>query len=263
VDKIVRFETPENIAVEYRLAGPGTRFIAYVVDSFLVLLLILLIAAILVGILGIVAYAGTILPSSDIAPGTIIAGITLVLGFTFYGYFPICEFFMNGQTPGKRLTKIRVVSDQGFSLGVSAIIIRNLIKIPESMIPLLWIVPLITERWQRLGDLAAATIVVKEDVPAYLAIRAHLAGRNVNELEFQLQPAHLGRLRPIDVYAVENYLARRTQLPPEQRTNLVMRITRGLAVRMDVPQPLTPVDQERFLEDLVTCHARQEVRELV
>jgi hypothetical protein len=42
-----------------------------------------------------------------------------------------------------------------------------------------------------------------------------------------------------------------------------MRITRGLSVRMDVPQPLTPADQERFLEDLVTCHARREARELV
>lgn len=263
MDQVVRFDTPENIAVEYRLAGPGTRFIAFTVDSLIIVLAILALVVIgLFAIAGLAALQQSSGVMPDDTPLYIFAAMFVVSMFAWLGYFIGCEWFMNGQTVGKRLCKIRVVTEQGFSLGVGAVIIRNLIRLPESIIVLLWVVPLITVRMQRLGDFAAGTIVVREDVPATLQIRAALAARSREDLEFVFQPNQLNPLRPIDVIAAESYLAKRHTLFPEQRIRLALRLSRGLAKRMDLPQPLTTDSQERFMADMLSCYAHRESREL-
>ena len=88
------------------------------------------------------------------------------LGFALsdWMYFGLSELLLRGQTFGKRQMGIRVVKADGFSLDPSAILLRTLFRVIDNMPPM-WIVPLMTEKRQRLGDFVAGTIVVADQAP--------------------------------------------------------------------------------------------------
>ena len=92
----------------------------------------------------------------------------LLIGLTFvahFGYFTVFEILWRGQTPGKRMMHIRVVKDSGRTLSASETILRNLMRIADQL-PALYAVgilsALVTPQNQRLGDLMAGAIVVRE-----------------------------------------------------------------------------------------------------
>ena len=112
--------TPEMVTFEYRLAGPGSRFLAQLIDApiQLGLLLLAFLAA-----LGILRLGG----NGNFA---LIAG--LFLGFVaVWGYFPLCETVWSGKTLGKHVFGLRVVGDHGEPISVSQALIRNLVRIVD------------------------------------------------------------------------------------------------------------------------------------
>lgn len=145
-------ETPEGIVFSYELATPASRALAWAVDF------------------AAVATAGYLLSKTFEALGSISrdwASATSI-GLYFFlslGYGIVLEWRWRGQTIGKRLLNLRVIDSQGLRLQFSQVAIRNLVRLVD-MLPLPYLVggttALITRKCQRLGDLAANTVVTRE-----------------------------------------------------------------------------------------------------
>lgn len=160
-DTHIEIVTPENIAFHYRVAGPFRRFPAYVID--------LVLQATAIGIIATIAglYFGFI--GLDGLAGAVILVAFFVISWFYGGIF---EALWNGQTPGKRLMQIRVMSSDGQPIVPVQAVLRNLLRPADAMPTALLVFPLYlfglisctaTNRLQRLGDLAAGTMVVVEE----------------------------------------------------------------------------------------------------
>jgi uncharacterized RDD family membrane protein YckC len=273
MSQTLRYETPENVQVEYRPAGLGTRFIAWLIDSIIVAFLVL-VAWILLLIFA--AAAGDLmvdllrklsdsLSDDDRRDPNILAmyfiGIaTLILGLASFVYFSASELFLRGQTFGKRTCKIRVVKVNGFALDAGSIILRNLFRVADNT-PLLWIVPLVSQQSQRFGDMVAGTIVVSDQPEELSGVRQQLAERTAAEARFRFDHARLARLRPSDFEAVERTLERWTSLASEQQQEIVNRLVTALCARMQSELP-PATDRQAFLEDLLAAEFRRQERHL-
>ena len=156
IDTTVHLITPERVMFSYPLAGPSRRALAYVIDSLMISVLIGVVS--LISILLVVAFRE-------------LAGIGLLLAFSFFviwGYGTVCEGVFNGQTVGKRVVGLRVMTTQGVPITGSQAAIRNLLGTVDGPFPFLFlpgfVSMILTRRFQRLGDLAAGTMVIIEEV---------------------------------------------------------------------------------------------------
>jgi uncharacterized RDD family membrane protein YckC len=157
LDCVVRLMTPERIIVVHPLAGPFRRFAAYLIDLGL-----------LIGLALALLFAFIFL-SAISAGSSAAAGPMLVAFFVLsWGYGAFCEGVFNGRTLGKLCLGIRVVSDRGVPISGTQAVLRNLVgAVDGPMPPFFFQVGLasmtLTRRFQRLGDLAAGTMVVREE----------------------------------------------------------------------------------------------------
>src|SRR3954470_15809211 len=158
-EQTVDVETPELVLLSYSVAGVGSRVLAALTDY----------AICLVALVALVIAVAVLEPPMATASFTWGAAILILAQFVvLWGYYVLFEGLMDGQTPGKRIHRLRVVREGGFSVtfGVSAV--RNLVRILDMQPIALYLVGLAsilaTRRGQRLGDLVAGTIVVREGV---------------------------------------------------------------------------------------------------
>jgi uncharacterized RDD family membrane protein YckC len=280
----IQFETPENVQLSYKPAGLGTRFLAWFVDGLIIFvcLMLLLFFVIIAG-----AASDSLLksitdplreaseefdprdPQSAQRIMLYLVGLWMVVwGLGSFFYFGILELCLCGQTLGKRASKIRVVKVDGFALDAISILVRNVFRIVDHL-PVLWIVPLLSARSQRFGDMIAGTIVI-EDEPAKLAGPRHtLAKRAAADARFRFDAGQLKKLRPQDVQAVEQLLDRWTEIPTDRREQFVTTIVYSLCQRMDCEPPPTGNDpqggtdsRQMFLEDLLAAEYRRQNRQL-
>jgi uncharacterized membrane protein SpoIIM required for sporulation/uncharacterized RDD family membrane protein YckC len=159
----IEVETPELVSVSYTVAGVGSRAAAALIDYAICALM-------LVGLfIGFAIFSVRIgVRAGDSAGSWSLAVLTMAQFGILWLYYVLFEALMDGQTPGKRLLRLRVVRDGGLSVTFGASAIRNLVRIID-MQPLFFyvagIVSVVASRkGQRLGDLAAGTIVVREAV---------------------------------------------------------------------------------------------------
>ncbi len=146
--------TPERVAFQYEIAGIGSRFLAQILDS-------LVITVILIAITILAASLGGVFGSGELA-----LLIEIILGFILLaGYFLVSEAAWNGQTLGKRAARLRVVGDHGEPLTLGQAAIRNLVRIVD-FLPVFYAIGMLTlfinGRGKRLGDFAAGTLVVRD-----------------------------------------------------------------------------------------------------
>jgi uncharacterized RDD family membrane protein YckC len=146
--------TPERVAFQYEIAGIGSRFLAQIIDS-------LIITVVLTAITILAAALGGIFNSGDLA-----LLVFVILGFILLaGYFLVSEAVWNGQTLGKRSVRLRVVGDHGEPLSLGQSTIRNLVRIVD-FLPVFYGIGMLTVfingRGKRLGDFAAGTLVVRD-----------------------------------------------------------------------------------------------------
>ena len=146
--------TPERVAFQYEIAGIGSRFLAQILDS-------LVITVILIAITILAASLGGIFGSGGLA-----ILIEIILGFILLaGYFLVSEAAWNGQTLGKRAARLRVVGDHGEPVTLGQAAIRNLVRIVD-FLPVFYAIGMLTlfinGRGKRLGDFAAGTLVVRD-----------------------------------------------------------------------------------------------------
>lgn len=238
---------PEKVTFSYELAGLGSRFLALLVDlliqtAFLVLLLVVYIVL------------GSLFAKS--APGAFLwlTGFFFIVSFlAAWIYFILFEALMGGQTPGKRVAGIRVVHESGRPPGFGASIVRNILRIAD-LFPGMNIVGMIsilaTKRNQRLGDMAAGTLVIKD-----LAKKLEIDLPSTVEIEI---PADVrlaaNRLSLSDYEQIRQFLVRRSGFDGEMRFRLSAKLANALAEKMGLNG--TYGDAETLLEMLDGAYRR-------
>ena len=246
MDNLV-IDTPEQIPLEFPLAGVGSRFLALAVDT--------LIQAAAGVVLGGAAFALGARGAKMQARGAWVLALVVLTSFLLQsGYFALFEAIWNGQTPGKRLTHLRVIQDSGRPITVYEAVARNLLRVVDSLPGLYGVAiisALISSRNKRLGDFVAGTVVVHEK-PAVLETESHW--------DLAASPAasryDVSRLKPEEFQLIEAFLLRRSQLSPGVRAETVRKILQRLSSRLeftaeDAQQP------ETLLENLATAYRAQ------
>ncbi len=260
----LQFETPENVQVQYVPAGLGTRFLAWFLDQLLVFVLLVAVIILLAAagvslkVLDDLAESGSRDPQQ--LEGYVIGLIVLISGLGSFVYFTAAELFLRGQTPGKRAMKIRVVKQDGFALDAQSIFLRNVFRVVDN-IPLLWIIPVMSQRSQRTGDMAAGTVVVSDKPAELTEVRVELSDRAAVEAEFRFDAKSLAKLTPQDIEAVERLLERWHNVPQPQRIQLARQLTAGLVHKLQIDPPPNG-KQAVFLEDLLAAEIRRQNRML-
>ena len=164
-------ETPERVPLEFALASIGNRFLAVTIDHIIQYFSIFMIAWFFLSLAG---YSSGDLADAPILlftemPKWTIAILIIILFLIFAGYFIVFEWLWNGQTPGKRMLRLRVIRDDGRPVSLWEAIARNLLRIcdatPGFIIPVYsigLIVIFLNGRDQRVGDIFAGTVVIRE-----------------------------------------------------------------------------------------------------
>ena len=254
IDCVVRVVTPENIEFEYLLAGPFQRLPAFLVDFGVR-------ASVFIGIVLIGIFIGTPLAGGL---GAIVTGVLGLLTFFVLSwlYGTLMEAHFNGRTIGKMLFGLRVISSDGRPINGSQAALRNLLRLSDLMPPLSLtlfhpdappadIVPTffiglltmtLTPRMQRLGDLAASTMVVWDG----------RRGFNVNLQPEDARAYALAELIP-PTFQISRTLAHTVALYMERRRFLSP--LRRQEIANNLAQPLMPLFELRAdtSSDLLLC----------
>ena len=251
VNEHLSVETPEQIRINYSVAGIGSRFYAALVDI-----------AVLIPLICIGAYV-TIRAQLDLDEnfGNWLVAITGIAIFALiWGYYMVFEITMNGQSPGKRALGLRVIKAQGYPISFSDSAIRNLVRIID-FLPFFYgtglVVMLFNENWQRLGDLAAGTLVVKENA---VASPNPVHPPTIQKSNFVyadwIQPA---QVTDAELAAIREYLVRRRTLPLPRRSKLAYTLGDSIAQKMGDHKH---IDYDVFLEELYALKTNPRSAEL-
>ena len=264
-------ETPERVPLAFALASIGNRFLAVAIDHFIQYLSIFIIVWAFFSWTG----AGK---SLDKAPADFFAEMSkwtlalmiIILFLLFAGYFILFEWLWNGQTPGKRLMKLRVIREDGRPITLWEAIARNLLRIfdaiPGFFIPV-YSIGLVSifmnSRDQRIGDMFAGTVVIRErtdEAPTFAETFSNqisdAAFRRVQKrTDFQ---ADVNLLTEGEIEVVETFLRRRWDLNDRQRIWMAWRVALPIMYKLKPNYNLQAFTYEGFLEELVhRFHARQ------
>ena len=243
----VTIETPEGVSFSYPLAGPITRFVAWFVD--------------LLAIFAVLSFLGEITDKvRRVTPG---AGAVLgILGYFVIstGYGMLLEWRWRGQTLGKRLMHIRVMDAEGLRLTFHQIAIRNLLRAVDCL-PVFYAVgggAMVLSRYaQRLGDMAAGTIVVRQSRSGLVVPDAIRTGQFNSFAAWPHLVARMRQKAPLELMAIAvNALERRDQFEPDRRLELFRELAakfRGIVAFPDeASEFLTDEQYVRGLTDEMT-----------
>jgi uncharacterized RDD family membrane protein YckC len=229
--------TPEAVSVTMDVAGLGSRMISALIDSAIQLALI--VASFMIfgpafGALGISDTAGMV-------------SFFVVLFLVTWAYYPLFEGLMHGATPGKRAQRLRVMSADGQPARIGAILLRNVLRIVD-FLPFYYMIGIVTmlgtKRSQRLGDLVARTVVVRER----RAIPPASASPFVASAAAAASRVDAGGLTEREYDLVRAFLQRRATLDPGARVDLARKLAQTFRARVGGSESLA--DDELFLEAL-------------
>ena len=281
-DEDLTILSAENVSFSLETAGLGSRFAALALDTFfqtLAYILILLTAA---------GFNSYILGFDQMPQWVQSTGMALYFLLTFalyFGYYFIFEWLWDGQTPGKRFFGLRVMQANGLPLTVTAALARNAVRLVD-FLPFAYglgaVISLSNALNQRLGDLVAGTLVIRENktekqrkpltineaVEAFLSAATTGPGQNTgagayiddeelrieNAPVFDAEAAALSRqLSREDYELARDYIARRETLPQAARE----RLGRALAARLSTKMAReAPTDFDVFLSEILTILGR-------
>lgn len=226
IDTTVRLITPERVVFTYPLAGPFRRALAYLIDAMIIITTISL------------AFVVSLLLTWGNAAGL---GVAYALTFgVIWGYGAVCEGCFNGQTAGKRLVGIRVMTTQGVPITGSQAAIRNLVGTVDGPIPFVFmpglLSMLLTRRFQRLGDLAAGTMVVIEE--ARLGTKmVRVEDQAVTQL-LLLLPMRV-TANPEQARALSDYVKHRSRFNDDRREEIARHLAEPIRGRYALPESST------------------------
>jgi uncharacterized RDD family membrane protein YckC len=239
----LQIRTPEGIVFSQLLAGPVTRCIAWMLDFFCVLVLVMLLSRI-TSFLGIL--------SANIAT----AFYTLGYFILSIGYGITCEWAWRGQTVGKRLFRLRVIDVEGMRLQFNQIVTRNLLRFVDAL-PVCYFVGglscILTRHCQRLGDIAANTVVVRYPRVMEPDVEQLLSGKFNSLRAYPHLAARLRqRVAPGEAAVALQALLRRDQFDPVARIELFSELATHFQAKVQFPSEATDgITDEQFLRNVV------------
>ena len=234
LDDRITIATPEGVAIDVVLAGLGSRFLARLLDS-------------VIQILAIIALA-VMIGAAD-GSGIVRAVVIVLIFLVVFVYDVAFEVLNHGRTPGKLAAGIRVVADAGEPVRFLASAIRNIVRLVD-FLPVFYLVGSIsivaTRHDQRLGDLAAGTVVARDRFPGL----AHAAAP-ITVTPDLVATWDVSAIRPEEVHAVRQFLDRRLSLRWPARSYFAVDLANRLAPRVvGVPPNSHP---EYVLEGIVVA----------
>lgn len=256
-DERVNLHIPEQVEVSYQLAGLGSRFLAAIVDAVIFTAVVALLAFSAWAIRSYITGD----PFVSAFTGWIVFGAWILLGVTYNVYY---ELAAEGKTPGKRATGLRVIATDGASISFEQSAVRNILRIAD-WLPVLYgagvISLLVTGRNQRLGDLAAGTMVVKErleytleEIPEPQPASGTASPPLPPEVSEDLLRAVRAGVRTVtreEEKTIRRFLQRRYDLAPEARRRLATRLADALRQRFPGLDAGRLPNPESFLEVVI------------
>lgn len=241
IDATIDIVTPENISFQYRVAGPYRRLPAFAIDLLLRF-----------GVWFAFIFAFSMIGIMRLIDGALAIVVLLLLLFVMeWLYGGLLETFWNGQTVGKRVMGIRVLSTDGQPINGLQAVLRNILRFADMMplIPLAalsdepsaiaiptfvigLVVPLLNSRFQRLGDLVCGTMVVIEE-KSFLLDAAQLEDPRVAQLAAELPPAFT--VTQTMARALASYVDRRQLFSPPRRREIARHVGEPLVARFGLP----------------------------
>lgn len=252
----INIDTPELVSIELPLAGIGSRFIALLVDY-------LIWGA---GFVVVVIFAFLLLPAlhtfNRISAQWAEAIVIFIVFLFNWGYFTLFEAFWNGRTPGKRVAKIRVIQRSGRSIGLVESMARNLVRYVDQL-PFFYAVGVITmfatRQHQRLGDLAAGTLVVRDrdpESPLWGDTGSRTFTAQLFSVHAPIPEPHtaitlpalgVSKLSSADLEVLEGFFSRRLDMSMATRQALALRIAAAIQAKSGLETP-AGASVETFLE---------------
>jgi uncharacterized RDD family membrane protein YckC len=258
-DETLIIETPERVPLHFALASTGNRFLACAFDHFLQILIIMVVALAVIWWTG---FADLSRWAKD-APKWMLALLIIAIFVIWSGYFVLFEWAWAGQTPGKRWLRLRVIREDGRPVTFWEAAARNIVRIFD-MMP--WfIIPFysvglvsvfVSNRDQRLGDLVAGTVVVREreaQAPTFDQVFAAPTSDAALRRSFKPLPfrADLSALNEREVEVVEAFLRRRWDMEEMPRQWMAWRIATPLLQKLRPEYDPDAFVYEGFLEELL------------
>ena len=235
--------TPEGIVFSQLLAGPVTRFFAWFIDLFCIGVLASTLGTLL-GLFGL------------ISPNIALALSVLGYFFISIGYGIFFEWAWRGQTVGKKLFRLRVVDAAGMRLQFDQVVTRNLLRFVD-MLPAFYFVGgvacWVNRKCQRLGDVAANTIVIRSPKIFEPDLDQLLTGKFNSLRQFPHLAARLRqRVSPGEAATALQALLRRDQFEPVARVELFSELAAYFRAKVDFPAEATEgVADEQYLRNVV------------
>jgi uncharacterized RDD family membrane protein YckC len=236
-------KTPEGIVFSQPLAGPVTRFLAWIVDF-------LAISAVMSAIGTVLSLVGYL--NANIA-GTVftIAYFALSIGYAIF-----FEWAWRGQTLGKRLFHLRVVDAEGMRLQFDQIMTRNLLRFVD-MLPAFYfaggVACVLNRKCQRLGDIAANTVVIRTPAVEEPDLDQLLAGKFNSLRQYPFLAARLRQtVSPGEAATAIQAIVRRGEFEPSARVELFQQLATHFRAKVDFPaEAIDGLSDEQYVRNVV------------
>lgn len=204
--KYINITTPDNIDVEYRLAGIGSRLGAASIDTLVQFIIFLVLN--IISFIFLFSTKGMTLDFSDKNFVFFLTFLIISYFIVFFGYFFISEVIMNGQTLGKKILGLRTIRQNGMPIGIPQSLIRNLTRVLIDNYGIGIIFMIVNKEHKRLGDLIAGTIVISENPDI-------ISSQSLLPMESQSINGNLNNnypLNPQEYEILKDYFARKDNL---------------------------------------------------
>jgi uncharacterized RDD family membrane protein YckC len=241
MERTLDIPTAEAVDVRYELAGLGSRFLAVLIDLVVQLAAAGAIFALIAWLPAPITLYFSPLAFRNPISALTLAFFVLAMFAIFFVYFIVFEVASNGRTPGKRALGLRVIRAGGFPVDVTASVIRNLVRIVEVSLGFYLVSALVvlrSPRNQRIGDLAAATIVVRDRAVRSDILDVIRAAANERD----------DGLSTVDRELIERFVQRRAELDANARVLVAASI--AARVRPKLAAAFPHLDDESLLEHL-------------
>jgi uncharacterized RDD family membrane protein YckC len=232
----ISISTPDHVTLEFELAGLGSRFAAYLIDTLCIGLLVLFVgvAITLTGLVGVKAWAGLIKDGSGWLSSWNLAFLIFVTFLIFWGYYVFFEGLKRGSTPGKKCLGIRVLRNDGLPIGFPEAALRNLVRAADMLPPPCYIlggvVIYLDPHGRRLGDMVAGTLVVVEkfEIAPESISGAAWAARIEQGGSRQGVALPRGAISAQQIALIEQFMARRHTLSQDRREAIAFQMAQPL-----------------------------------
>ena len=245
----IKIQTPESVELEFTLAGIGNRALGLIIDYIIMGLIFFLFA-----IAWIYFLFGLL---TETLNQWLLAIYFLIFFFIYAGYFVFFEVLWQGQTPGKRYAKIRVIRDDGRTVGLQQATMRALLRPFDELLFMGALLIIFNKQEKRLGDFAAGTLVVQDEQPIATAsfpisdAANTLAERLLEKVDFSL-------MLPDDFAVIREYLQRRGDMTVQAKEELSQKLSRRIEKLLVLDEKLgVTVSTEVFLEAVYLAYQKQ------